>query len=197
MNIAQKILMIMGVSYIVIGGVITVALAGSGQAGLFIVIPLFFVVLGIAFVCGVLISIVKKKKISKLGRKYPAKIYGYVNNGSYKVNGCYTMNTKVHDFDENGVEREAVLPTAFAKGANMYPIGMTIDIFEYQGKYDFDPQSVRNEILPRENELMDDKPIEPEKMTIVAASCQNCGATYQAAKGYSNKCPYCGSYHTV
>lgn len=197
MNIVQKILMIMGLAYIAIGGVITIVFAGSGQAGLFIVIPLFFVALGIVFVYGVSFTISKKKKISEFGKKYPAKIYGYVNDTSYMVNDSYPVNTKVRYFDETGVKREAIIPTSFAKGSDMYPIGMTIDIFEYHGKYNFDSKSVRNETLFREEELMNNKPIEPEKTTIVAVSCPSCGATYQATKGYSNKCPYCGSYHTV
>lgn len=197
MNIAQKILLIMGFGYIAIGSVVAFAFVGSGQAGSFIMIPLLFVALGIAFAVGVFFSIAKKKKISRLGKRYAAKIYGYVDNTSYRVNGAYTVNTKVHYFDESGTEREAIIPTSFARGSNMYPIGMTIDIFEYQGKYDFDPKSVRNEILPREYELMDDKPLEPEKAAIVSVSCQSCGATYEAASGYSNKCPYCGSYHNA
>ncbi|MGN0583997.1 MAG: hypothetical protein ACI4JD_00955 [Ruminococcus sp.] len=197
MNIAQKILLIMGSGYIAIGSVVTFAFVDSGQGGPYIMLPLFFVALGIAFVVGVFFSIAKKKKISRLGKRYPAKIYGYVDNTSYRVNGAYTVNTKVHYFDESGTEREAIIPTSFARGSNMYPIGMTIDIFEYQGKYDFDPKSVRNEILPREYELMDDKPLEPEKAAIVSVSCQSCGATYEAASGYSNKCPYCGSYHNA
>ena len=202
MNAAQKILLIMGIFYVVIGGTIALAFLGFGgavglNAGGFIAIPLLFVVLGIAFIAGVLMSVSKKKKITKQGRHYLAKIYSYVNNTSYMVNGQYTVNVKVHYFDENHVEREAILPTSFPKGSNMYPIGMTIDIFEYQGQYGFDPKSVRNEVLPGEIELMDDKPVSPEQIHLVAVRCPSCGSSFQAAAGYASKCPYCGSYLNV
>ena len=197
MNGMQKILMIMGVAYIALGGTITVCFAGFGFPGSFIAIPLFFVVLGIAFVAGVLVSLAKKKKIVKHGHRYAAKIYSYVDNTSYTVNGSYTVNVKVHYFDENHIEREAIIPTAFERGSGMYPIGMTIDIFEYQGKFGFDPASVRNEVLPGELELMDDKPINSEQLKLVAVNCPNCGASFQAAAGYSSKCPYCGGYLNV
>lgn len=127
MNIVQKILMIMGLAYIAIGGVITIVFAGSGQAGLFIMIPLFFVVLGIVFVCGVLFAISKKKRISEFGKKYPAKIYGYVNDTSYMVNGSYPVNTKVRYFDETGVKREAIIPT-IASHLKLY---IWIEMFEF------------------------------------------------------------------
>ena len=63
MNMMQKILMIMGVAYIALGGTITVCFAVFGFPGPFLAIPLFFVILGIAFVAGVLVSLAKKKKI--------------------------------------------------------------------------------------------------------------------------------------
>ena len=197
MNIAQKILLIMGIVYMAVGGVIAVIFVLFIKSTPFILMPLFFVVLGASFVGGVLFTVRQKKKISKLGKKYAAKIYGYVNNTSYMVNGCYTLNTKVHYFDENGTEKEAILPTSFARGSDTYPIGMTIDIYEHHGKYSFDAGSVRNEVLFREDELMDNKPVELEKTTIVAVCCESCGATYQAQKGYSNKCPYCGNYYNT
>lgn len=197
MNTAQKILTIMGIGYIGIGGLVSIVMLSVGAAGAFALIPFFFVLLGAGFIGGVYISNANKKRISKLGRKYSAKIYGYVENTSYMVNGCYPINTKVHYFDENGIEREAILTTSFARGSNQYPIGMTIDIFEYNGKYDFDAKSVRNEVLPREIELMDDKPVEPDRLSLASVSCPSCGATYQAARGYSNKCPYCGNFHNI
>ena len=129
MNSAQKILMIIGAAYIAIGITVFVFLAGFGVAGSFTALPLLFVVLGIAFVAGVMVNMAKKKKIVAKGHKYAAKIYGYVDNTAYVVNGSYTVNVKVHYFDEKHVEKEAIIPTAFDKGSGMYPIGMTIDIF--------------------------------------------------------------------
>ena len=56
---------------------------------------------------------------------------------------------------------------------------------------------IRDEILPGEQELMDDKPVDPSKLRMTAVQCPNCGASYQAAAGYTGRCPYCGSYHNV
>ena len=100
----------------------------------------------------------------------------------------------MHYFDENHIEREAILPTVFERGANIYPIGMMIDIYEYQGRFNFDTRSVRNDMLSGEAELMDDKPVEPEKMNLIAVRCPGCGSSFQAMKGYANRCPYCGGY---
>lgn len=197
MSVAQKVLMIMGVVFAAIGGVISIVLAAVGIPVAFIAIPFLFVVLGIAFIAPVLVSIGKKKKIAKRGHRYAAKIYGYVDNTSYTLNGTFTFNVKVHYFDEHHMEREVILPTGIARGSGKYPIGMTIDIFEYRGKFSYDPDSVRNEILPGEDELMDDKPVSPEQIQLVAATCPNCGSSFQAAAGYSSKCPYCGSYLNV
>lgn len=65
-----------------------------------------------------------------------------------------------------------MIPTGFARGSGEYPIGMTITIYEYRGKFSFDPASVRDEMIPGEAELMDDKPLEPEKLKMVAVTCK-------------------------
>lgn len=102
-----------------------------------------------------------------------------------------------HYFDNYHIEREAILPTSFCHGSSQYPLGMTIDIFEYQGKYEYDPSSVRYEILPGEQELMDNKPVEPSKLHMISVVCQNCDASYKKADGYAEKCPYCRSYQNT
>lgn len=201
MNIGQKILLIVGAAFAAIGGVLTVTFAGIGmtfrEMRAFLAIPVFFLVLGLCFIAAVLIGVYKKSVIVKKGTRYPAKIYSYTENTAYIVNGRFTVNVIVHYFDKNQIEREVVIPTAFEKGSSSYPIGMTMDIYEYRGKYGWDPKSVRNEILPGEQELMDDKPVNPSKLRMTAVQCPNCGASYQAAAGYTGRCPYCGSYHNV
>ncbi|MDD5899550.1 MAG: hypothetical protein PUC73_01395 [Lachnospiraceae bacterium] len=198
MSSAQKVIVMVGSIFAGIGGIMTVIFVSVadelGGIGGFIMLPLGFVILGLSFIGSVIVSNSKKKKIIKCGNKYAAKIYSYVENTSYLLNGAYTMNVIVHYFDKANIEREAILPTEFPKGSNLYPIGMTIDIYEYQGKYGFDPKSVRCEELPGERELMDDKPVNPTQLQMVAVTCPNCGSSFQAAAGYSSKCPYCGSY---
>lgn len=201
MNMGQKILLIVGGAFAAIGAVLTVVFGSVGMVFLpmraFLALPLFFVILGICFIAAVLIGQHKKTVIEKKGTRYAAKIYSYTENTAYTVNGRFPVNVIVHYFDKNQIEREAVIPTAFEKGSGAYPIGMTMDIYEYQGRYGFDPGSVRDEILPGEQELMDDKPVDPSKLRMTAAQCPNCGASYQAAAGYTGRCPYCGSYHDV
>lgn len=201
MNVAQKIIAIMGAFYVLIGGAISIvflfAFWGTPGGLGFLAIPMLFVILGMAFIIGALIPEFKKNSIKKHGDAYKAKIYGYVENTSYRVNGRFPINVKVHFFDKKGIEREAVLPAGMSKGSGEYPIGMTMDIYEYRGKYSFDPKSVRDEILPGEAELMDDKPVDPSRIKMTAVSCRSCGASYQAAAGYTGRCPYCGSYQNV
>ena len=98
------------------------------------------------------------------------------------------------------VDRQSVkqpLETGILAIDSMFPIGMTIDIYEYNGKYSYDPASVRGERLRREEELMDNKPIDPEQLHLIAVRCSNCGASYKAATGYASRCPYCGGYQNV
>lgn len=197
MDMTEKIILIIGAAFTAIGGVVGIIFAAVsdelGEMIVMIAIPGLFVVLGIAFIIGAMRSINKKKKILKKGKKYSGKIYGYVQNTSVMINGCFPSDTKVHYFDDRGIEREAILPTGFTDGST-YPIGMTIDIYELNGKYNYDPSSVRGEILPREEELMDDKPIDPGNVKLVGIRCPSCGSSFNATSGYSNKCPYCNSY---
>lgn len=198
-NSAQKICMIVGAGFAGIGVMLTVIfIAAFGGIGPFVLIPLFFALIGFCFIVTVLVLVHKKKEIVAKGQKYPAKIYSYVKNTSYRVNGVFPLNVKVHYFDSYGIEREVILPTSISSGADeLFPIGMTVDIYEYKGKFSYDPASVRGERLQREEELMDNKPLDPEQLRLVAVRCPNCGSTYQAAAGYTGRCPYCGGYQNV
>lgn len=197
MNTAGKILIILGAAFAGIGGLVGFIFFFAFQeipgAGPFLAIPGFFVILGFCFIAGVFINKASKDKIIKKGKKYSGKIYGYIRNTAVQVNGTFPSDTKVRYFDDYGIEREAILPTGFTDGSG-YPIGMTIDIYELNGKYNFDSKSVRSEVLPREDELMDDKPIDPGAVKMVAVRCPSCGSSFNATSGYSNRCPYCNSY---
>lgn len=199
MNSAQKICMIVGAGFAGIGLFMTVLfMFAFDEVDVFLLIPLMFVVIGLCFIVTILVMLHNKKMIRVHGEKYAAKIYGYVQNTSYRVNDQFTWNVKVHYFDSYGIEREAILPTSISGGADsMFPIGMTIDIYEYNGRYSYDPASVRGERLRREEELMDNKPIDPEQLHLIAVRCSNCGASYKAATGYASRCPYCGGYQNV
>jgi len=191
---AENILLILGAGFIAVGALVGGIFVGVGEFGVMAFMPFFFCLLGATFCIAVFVLRYKRSRIIKKGIKYSAKIYGYTTNTSIVVNGQFTSDLKVHYFDNNGIEREVILIAGFAKGGFAYPIGMTIDIYEYKGKFNFDPKSVRDEILPREAELMDDKPVDPGKLNVVAVKCPNCGASFEAASGYSNRCPYCSGF---
>ena len=79
MNVAQKIIAIMGAFYVLIGGTISVVFLfafswAPGGLG-FLAIPMMFVILGIAFIIGAFIPEFKKNSIKKHGDRYKAKIY--------------------------------------------------------------------------------------------------------------------------
>lgn len=135
----------------------------------------------------------KRKNIIKYGQRYTGKIYGYIDDKRGTMNGDFLVNIKVHYFDQFGTEREAIIPTGFTKGNGDYPIGATIDIIALDTSYTWVEGSVRFETIPGENELMDNKPIDPSKMNFIAVNCPKCGASFSATRGYVSRCPYCNN----
>ncbi len=178
-----------------VGFIITAVFIGVGFGfGPFLILPVSFMLVGLGVLIYAFRRILRKKQVSRKGRRYPAKIYGYVEDKSFTLNNDYTMNLKVHFFDKDHVEREAVLITNFPKNTDMYGIGMTIDIFEYKGLFDYDRNSLRYERIEGEEELMDNRPIAPEELSYTAVKCRSCGASYKAVRGYAERCPYCGEF---
>lgn len=199
MNSDEKIFILIGTVFAIVGIIVStvfiaVGFEVDGAFLAFSLIPLFFVVLGACFIIAPFRKKAKREEIRKKGKRYPSKIYGYATNASFVINGVHPKDTKVHFFDEMNIEREVIIPTHCAGSDGLLPIGMTIDVFEYKGKYAWDETTLRNEILPRESELMDNKPIDPSKINVIAVKCQNCGASYEAVQGYTGQCPYCGGY---
>ncbi len=193
MKAAYKVLLLVGAIFTFVGLLITTVFFANREVfGWFSLFPLIFFFIGIALIVPAILQIRKNKVILKNGKRISAKIYDYAEDTSATVNGAYPVNTVVHYFDGEGKEREAILETGFLRGSNEFPIGMTIDIYEYNGKIGYDKSSVRSETIPREEELMDNKPINTTGMEVVAIDCKSCGASFCATKGYVSKCPYCG-----
>ena len=197
MDYAYKILLIIGLAFFGIGLIISIAFFVVFGSSIFCFIPCLFIFVGLCFILAYFNNNRKKDKILKKGTMYVAKIYSYVQDTSVIVNGSYPVNLKVRYFDIHQNIKEAIIPTGFPKGSDMYPIGYTINIYEYNGKYGYDPHSVRDEVIGREKELMDNKPVEPDKVKLIGVTCPNCGSSFQASVGYSNRCPYCDSYINV
>ena len=190
---AYKVFFLVGAIFSFVGLVICAAFfANRDVFGWFCLFPLIFLVMGIVFMIFPIRQLRINKMIVKCGRRISAKIYDYCEDTSATVNGAYPVNTVVRYFDTYGKECETILETGFLRGSNEFPIGMTIDIYEYNGKIGYDKDSVRSETIFREEELMDNKPINTAGMEVVAIECKSCGASFCATKGYVSKCPYCG-----
>ena len=203
MNEMDKFSTLFGSIFTAVGGILITAgvIALCCGAGLFGLIPLgmslVFGGIGIGFLVAVGRNKAKARDIAKNGIKFTGKIHSYLEDHSVVYNGGYLYNTRVHYFDRNMVEREAILTTKFTRGSSDFPIGATIDIIEYQGKYTWVPGSVRFETISGEAELMDNKPLDPTKINMIAVMCNNCGVSFSAAQGYVAKCPYCGAAHNT
>ena len=193
MKAAYKIFFLVGAIFAFVGMIVTaVFFANRDVFGWLGLLPLIFVVVGIALIIHAIRRIFMNRKIVEKGKRISAKIYGYVEDKSTTVNGTYAVNTVVHYFDINGKECEAILETGFLRGSNEFPIGMTVDIYEYNGSIGYDKASVRSETIPREARLMHKKQINTDEMEVIAIECKNCGASFCVTKGYAKKCPYCG-----
>ena len=109
MNAAHKIVVLVGSIFLAVGvfvGIIFAIVAEPGKFPLAMLSqPGGFLLIGGGMDIVVAILVHNKKMIVKKGVKYPAKIYGYTENTSVKVNNTYMMDTIVHYFDSYHVER--------------------------------------------------------------------------------------------
>ena len=192
MKTVYKILILVGAIFASVGVMLTfIFLVNRDVFGIWSLFPLFFVVLGLCFIIPGIIDFKRNRNIIKNGKRIPAKICGYVEDKSVVINGGYAVNTVVRYFDSYRRVKETVIETGFQQGSNAYPVGMTVDLYEYEGKIGWDRGSVRQETLFDEKELMDC--IEDNSNgEVIAVNCTKCGASFCAVKGYTAKCPYCG-----
>ncbi len=192
MKTVYKILILVGAIFALVGAMLTfIFLVNRDVFGLWALFPLFFVVLGLCFIIPGIIDVTRTRKIIKNGKRIPAKICGYVEDKSVVINGGYAVNTVVRYFDNYRRVKETVIETGFQHGSNAYPIGMTVDLYEYDGKISWNRDSVRQETLFDERELMDGFEDNSDG-EVIAVECPKCGASFCATKGFANMCPYCG-----
>ena len=191
MKPAHKVLIAAGSIFAVVGTFITIAFfANRDEFGLWAYAPSFFVALGICLIIPGIVGVKKNRDIIKNGRKYTAKICGYVKDRYVELNGYPAINILVRYFDEYRRVKECVIETGFQIGSNKYPIGMTLDIYELDGRTGWDKDSVRQEMLYDESALMDGLTASGDD-EVTAVQCESCGAPFVAVRGYLNKCPYC------
>ena len=192
MKTVYKILILVGAIFALVGSLLTfIFFVNRDVFGLWSLFPLFFVALGLCFIIPGIIDVTKNRKIIKNGKRIPAKICGYVEDKHVVINGGYAVNTVVRYFDSYRRVKECVIETGFQRGSNAYPIGMTVDLYEYDGKISWDQDSVRQETLFDEKELMDGIE-DTSDGEVIAVNCPKCGALFCTAREYAAKCPYCG-----
>ncbi len=191
MKTVYKILILVGAIFALVGAMLTfVFLINRDVFGIWSLFPLFFVVFGLCFVIPGIIDLSRNRSIIRNGKRIPAKICGYVEDKSVEINGGYAVNTIVRYFDSYHRVKEIVIETGFQHGSNAYPIGLTVDLYEYDGKVSWDRDSVRQEMLFDEKELMDG--IEDDSDgEVIAVECPKCGASFCATEEFTNMCPYC------
>ncbi len=199
MKATDKIFRLLGIAFTSLGGlfliigIIILCKTNIMELGLFAVIGFVFSLIGVGFLISQMKKSRKRKELLQNGRRYTGKIYGYIEDKSILLNNAYPINIKVHYFDIDNIEREAIIPTGFARGSGEYPLGATIDIVALDSSYTWIEGSVRFETIEREEELMDDKPLNPTGLNLIAVECPHCGSNFTATHGYVSKCPYCGS----
>lgn len=109
------ILFLMGGMFFTIGMVMTILFASTSGIfresgiGVFVLIPLLFALIGAVMLVIAFRQMIRKMEVRSKGTRYPAKVYGYVDDSSFVVNGQYTVNTKVRFFDVNHYVREEEL----------------------------------------------------------------------------------------
>lgn len=100
MNAAHKIVVLVGSIFLAVGvfvGIIFAIVAEPGKFPLAMLsLPGSFLLIGGGMDIVVAILVHNKKMIVKKGVRYPAKIYGYTENTSVRVNNTYMMDTIVH-----------------------------------------------------------------------------------------------------
>ena len=144
MKTVYKILILVGAIFALVGAMLTfIFLVNRDVFGLWSLFPLFFVALGLCFIIPGIIDVTRTRKIIKNGKRIPAKICGYVEDKSVVINGGYAVNTVVRYFDSYRRVKETVVETGFQHGSNAYPIGMTVDLYEYNGKISWDRERMR------------------------------------------------------
>ena len=132
----------------------------------------------------------RAEKIVESGTAYMGKIYDYVEDHEYIVNGQPTLSVIVR-YMKDGVVKQAAARTGQPDTAQ-YPRGATVSISILNGEAAIIPGSVSNAAIPDEALLMD-RDIDAEKLsTSIGAACPNCGATLMVPVGMSTVCPYCG-----
>lgn len=187
-----KFFRIFGAFFMILGAVLSAIMGFAIGGGGLIFGVLFILIGGLFFFLGQS-ALQRKAKVLEEGKRYRGKIYAYRPDHSIKINDAPAVSVVVRYFDDKGDEREAVCPTG-SNDVSIFPVGASVTFAVHEGRYAVDDTSVGVDKLEREEELMDDRLATAEHAHLIAVGCKNCGASYQAVEGYSNRCPYCGTY---
>lgn len=145
---------IIGLSILAIG--ITMCVVLSEVLILIIMggIGVVFAIIGIVFLSVVAAARKNDAKIRNNGKKYAAKIIGFEVDPYYTINDQHPFNTQVAYYDDIGNIGRGLLKTRVTAGDRRYNIGDTVDIYVFEGKFTWNPDSVRKEMLSGEDALL-------------------------------------------
>ena len=115
--------------------------------GFFALIGLFVIYLGIA-------KLIKKRKVIKNGRHYPAMVWQYDADYSAQVNGQPMVLLYVRFFDDAGRMRQEGIKTGTTH-RDRFPLGNTVEVSEYEGEIVLAKKKASAEPAPRRAELID------------------------------------------
>ena len=194
---ANKFLKWMGLLFVGLGAVMGIGMLVGGamaREGLLIGIGVMF----LAVFCGVggllakigISTLRREQDIAEQGTAVMGKIFDYVPDYQYTVNGSPTLSLIVR-YKQDGIIRQATVRTGQPDTAE-FPRGATVTISILNGEAVLIPGSISDTKLPDEENLLNPD-IDPEKIhASIGAACPACGANLTVPVGMSAICPYCG-----
>lgn len=128
--------------------------------------------------------------INEEGTVYMGKIFRAVQDHQMTVNGASTLSLIVR-YRENGSIKEVTVRTGEVDEA-LYPIGCTVSISILNGQAALVPDSVSDQKLPDEENLMNPDLDPRGTQSSTGTCCPGCGANLMVPYGMAAVCPYCG-----
>lgn len=186
-----------GLFFVFLGIIITFILIAAGlQTGrkMLIFMALFLALLfcGIGgFLASLGIRELKRiDVINKEGMVYMGKIFKLVPDHQMMINGASTLSLIVR-YKDSGIIKEATVRTGEADEA-LFPVGSTVSINILDSEASLVPNSVTDQKLPDEENLMNPDLDPKGTKSSAGVSCPGCGANLMVPYGMAAICPYCG-----
>lgn len=150
-----EIFSLLFLSSFVIAGIAVWVFFGSqqnqNQHGFLLIWTLIFAGVPLISIVSILRTIKKRADALRLGTRYQAKIVGYAFDYAMRVSGQSARDIVVAFIKDGKRYQRAISTKMFNR--TRFPIGATVDIYEYKGEYLIGSEAY-DERIPRETELM-------------------------------------------